>query len=154
MPLTRNLLYFDAQIGAITRTAPFQTLLGVGSCQTATMRRQLCWLHRAPGDWRDADPLLGLLVLRHFPASSGPLGGIEALLESSFESQGDIYWEEPTSQRSRSSRGSIENICLSPSREINILESLFICLIYRLLEGSNELSTHGQFGFFSCLTIG
>ena len=111
------------------------------------------WLHSAPGDWRDADPLLGLQVLRHFPASSGPLGGIVALLESTFEAQGVIYWEEPTSQRSGSSRRRIENICLPPSREINILESLFICLIYRLFEGSNELSTHGKFRFFGFLTL-
>ena len=34
--LPQNLLYAFAQIGAITRTAPFQTLLGVGSSQTAT----------------------------------------------------------------------------------------------------------------------
>ena len=31
------------------------------------------------------DSLLGLQVLRLFPASSGPLGGTEALLESTFE---------------------------------------------------------------------
>ena len=53
VPMTRKCLYFDAQIGNITRTAPFQTLLGVGSGQTATMRRQSLWLPRAPGDWRD-----------------------------------------------------------------------------------------------------
>ena len=51
--MTRIFLYFDAQIGDITRTAPFQTRLGVGSSQTATMRRQSLWLPRAPGDWRD-----------------------------------------------------------------------------------------------------
>ena len=36
------------------------------------------------------DSLLGLQVLRCFRASSGPLEGIVALLESTFESQGDI----------------------------------------------------------------
>ena len=140
------------RLADITRTTPFQTRLGVGPGQTATTRRQSLWLPRAPGNWKD--PLLGLQVLRHFRASSGPLEGIVALHKSTFESQGDIYSEEPTSRGSGSSRRSIENICPSPFREINILELLFTCLIYRLLEGSNELSTHGQFGFFGCLTIG
>ena len=93
VPMTRNHLYFDAQIGAITRTAPFQTLLGVGSCQTATTRRQLCVAAQCPW-WLERPSLsFGLQVLRRFQASSGPLGGIEALLESTFESQGDITWK-------------------------------------------------------------
>ena len=112
----------------------------------------LCGCPEPPGNWRY--PLLGLKVLRRFRASSGPLEGIVALHESTFESQGDIYSEESTSRGSGSSRRSIENICPSPFREINILELLFTCLIYRLLEGSNELSTHGSSTSLGDLTIG
>ena len=94
MPLTRIFLYFAAQIGNITRTAPFQTLSGVGSCQTATtLRRQSLWLHRAPGKVENPFLSFGLQALRFFQASSGPLGGTEALLESIFESQGDNTWK-------------------------------------------------------------
>ena len=59
VPMTRIRLYFDAQIGAITRTAPFQTLLGVGSSQTATMLKQPFVAVRTPGDWRDPLSPLG-----------------------------------------------------------------------------------------------
>ena len=108
----------------------------------------------AQSPWELERPsLLGLQVSRFSRASSGPLEGIVALLESTFESQGDIYSEEPTSRGSGSTRRSFENPCPSLFREINILKALFTCLIYHLLEGSNELSTHGQLRFFGCLTI-
>ena len=103
------------------------------------------WLHSAPGDWRDADPLLGLQVLRRFQAYSGPLGGIVALLESTFESQGDIPWKNQRlsgpDQTEEASRTSVPLIF----REINILELLLYLLIYRLF-------LEGQLG--GCLTIG
>ena len=85
----RICLYFYAQIGAIRGLHPsrlYRVLVRAKQLQ----REGSLWLHRAPGDWRDADPLLGLQVLRCFRASSGPLEGIVALHESTFESQGDI----------------------------------------------------------------
>ena len=93
VPMIRICLYFDAQIGDITRTAPFQTLLGVGSSRAATTRRHSGWLPRAPGKVEKPSLSFGLQVLRFFQASSGPLGGTEALLESIFESQGDNTWK-------------------------------------------------------------
>ena len=121
-----------SRLAVITRTAPFQTSTGCWfrpnsyNAKAALLAAQSpWWLERCwPSPWATSS--------RRFPASSGPLGGIVALLEFTFEAQGVICWEEPTSQPSGSSRRSIENICLLPSREINILESLFICLIYRL----------------------
>ena len=68
--------------------APFQIdWVGV---QAKQLQREgsLCGCPEPPGNWRD--PLLGLQVLRRFRASSGPLEGIVALHESTFESQGDI----------------------------------------------------------------
>ena len=55
--------------GAITRTAPFQTLLGVGSSQTATMLKQPFVAVRTPGDWRDPLSPLGY----KFRGASKPL---------------------------------------------------------------------------------
>ena len=46
--------------------------------------------------WRFGETLslsFGLQVQRFFQASSGPLGGTEALLESTFEAQGDFPWK-------------------------------------------------------------
>jgi len=89
-----------------------------------------------------------------FRASSGPLGGIVALLESTLESQGDIAWENQRLRATRIKQKKLREHLSLFFREINILEALFTCLIYRLLEGSKELPTHGQLRFFGCLTIG
>ena len=76
--------------------------------------------------WRLERPSLsfGLQVLRRFQASSGPLGGIVALLESTFESQGDIPWKNHRlsnpDQPAEASRTSVPLLL----REINILELL------------------------------
>ena len=79
-------------------------LCGCCSGQTAITRRQPFVATRPPGDWERPSLSFGLQALRGFQASSGPLGGTEALLESTFESQGDICWEEPRSQPSGSTR--------------------------------------------------
>ena len=86
-----------------------------------------------------------LQVQRLFQASSGPLGGIVALLESTFESQGDIPWKNQRlsdpDQTEEASRRSVSLIF----REINIWNFSYTCLNYRLF-------VEGQLG--GCLTIG
>ena len=76
-----------------------------------------------------------------FRASSGPLEGIVALLESTLESQGDIARENQRLRVTRIKQKKLREHLSLFFREINILEALFTCLIYRPFEGSNELST-------------
>ena len=107
VPMTRKCLYFDAQIGDITRTAPFQTRLGVGQGQTATTRRQSSWLPRAPWELERPSPLATSSEV--LPGLSQYLcEGILAFHGSTFESLGDICSGEPSSQRSWPRRRRIE----------------------------------------------
>ena len=103
-------------------------------------RRQLFVAVRTPGDWRDPLSLLWATSSEALPS----------LFRTSWGHSGPPWvhlwvtrWhplEEPTSQRSRSSRRRIENICLPTSREINIW-NLFLSVWSIDFEGSNELST-------------
>ena len=47
----RICLYFYAQIGAIMRTAPFQTLWVLVLAKQLQRGGSSLWLHSAPGDW-------------------------------------------------------------------------------------------------------
>ena len=120
MPLTRIILYLDAQIGTIMRTAPFQTL-GVGSAkQLPDAKAALCGCQ---DPWRFGETLslsFGLQVQRFFQASSGPLGGTEALLESTFEAQGDILGRTNVSAILINLKKHREYLSPSSFREINI----------------------------------
>ena len=75
-------------------------------------RRQLFVAVGTPGRLGRFSLSFGLQVQRLFQAYSGPLGGIGALLEFPFESQGDILGRTIVS-RSGSTRRNIENICLT-----------------------------------------
>ena len=124
-PLAKICLYFDAQIGAITRTAPFQTLLGVGSSQTATWRE-------GSSLWLSGPLVIGETLSLLWATSSEAL---PSLFRTSWGHSGPPwvhlwvtrwhYSEESTPRGSGSSRRSIKNVCPSPFREINILELLF-----------------------------
>ena len=66
---------------------------GCCSGRAAITRRQPFVATRPPGDRERPSLSFGLQAWRGFQASSGPLGGTEALLESTFEAQGDIPWK-------------------------------------------------------------
>ena len=171
MPLTRIILYFDAQIGDITRTAPFQTLLGVGSRPNSyNAKAALCGCTEPLVIGETLDSLLGLQVLRLFPASSGPLGGTEALLESTFEAQGDFPWmshrfaiwinQKNREYLSHPSFGEINiwNFSLLPVDLSPIFErQLGGCLLqggnYRTYRTIDYLRAGRQPRIFGCLTI-
>ena len=77
----------------ITRTAPFQTSIG---CRFRPNNYNaiaaLCGCTEPLAIWRNPLSPLGYKQ-KFFQASSGPLGGTEALLESTSEAQGDFPWK-------------------------------------------------------------
>ena len=95
----RICLYSYAQIGAIRGLHPSRLIGCWFKAKQLQRGGSSLWLHRAPGNWGNPGLSPWATGSEALPASSGPLGGTEALLESTFESQGDICWEEPTSQR-------------------------------------------------------
>ena len=125
---------------------PSRLLLGVGSGQTTTTRYQLFVAAQSP--WQFGETLslsFGLQVQRFFKASSGPLGGTEALLESTFEAQGDFPWKShclaiQINQKNR------EYLSHPSFGEINIWNFSLYLLIYRPFEGSKsyQLYLHGS----------
>ena len=135
--LSRLVLYEDC-------TLP--DLSGVGSRPNSYLtRRQLFVAVGTPGRLGRFSLSFGLQVQRLFQAYSGPLGGIGALLEFPFESQGDILGRTNASAtRIKQKKNHWEPLSLTFS--INkYLELLLYLLIYRLF-------SEGQLG--GCLTIG
>ena len=120
MPLAKIRLYFDAQIGAITRTAPFQTLLGVSSSQTATTLGPLAI--------RESLSLLWATNSQALPGLFRTSWGHKALLEFTSESQEDIPWNnqrlcDPDQAEEEASR----TFCPSSLEKINIWNFSFTC---------------------------
>ena len=117
------------------RTAPFQTLTGAGSGRTAITRRQPFVATRPPGNReRPSLSLFGLQAWRGNQASSGPLGGTEALTRVHPQAQGANCWEEPSTQPSGSTEEASRPSVFLLLEKINVLQFLFTCLIWRYLK--------------------
>ena len=91
---------------------PSRLLLGVGLGQATTRRYQLFVTAQSPWQFGETLSLSFGLQAEVLSASSGPLGGTEALLELTSEAQGGIPWKSHCLAIQIKQRRT-ENICLT-----------------------------------------